>query len=316
MPLLAIFVHITVKMPSREKTIARSLTILLTSSRRETIINLAILIIRSFLPLLAIFLLRHYIDILTGEAGSGQVPQTSAITGLIAAVALTLLADDLLSSLGQYISKRQSFLLENHISSLIHNQSASLGLRFFEDPGFYDMLSRAARDISWRPAGMVADIILLLRGIISFIAMGYVLGTFGIIPLVVLVVVFLPVLWMKIRNSGRLYEARKAVTVHSRQASYFSWLLTGEKPAREVRLFGLAGYFEKLFRKHFAASKEPEIDAVRKNSIFEGAASFVKVIAFAGVLLYASFSYTRSEYYRRRTGDVYHCLQAGTGLSA
>jgi ATP-binding cassette subfamily B protein len=295
MSLLAIFVDIPVKMPFREKTINRSLKILLSSSRRESIISLMILIIRSFLPLAAIFLLKHYIDILTGEAGSGSVSQTHAITGLIMAVAITLLIDDLLSSLGQYISKKQSYLLENHIASLIHNHSATLGLRFFEDPGFYDKLSRAARDISWRPAGMVSDIILLLRGFISFIAMGYVLGAFGIIPLAVLTVVFLPVLWMKLRNSGRLYEARKAVTAHSRQASYFSWLLTGEKPAREVRLFGLAGYFEKLFRKHFAASKEPEIDAVRKNAILESAASVVKVVAFAGVLIYASFSYTRSD---------------------
>jgi ATP-binding cassette subfamily B protein len=295
MSLLAIFVHIPVKMPSREKTITRSLKILLSSSRRETIINVMILIIRSFLPLVAIFLIRYYIDRLTGEAGGGQASQANVITGLITAIALTLLTDDLLSSLGQYISKRQSYLLENHIASLIHNHSANLGLSFFEDPEFYDKLSRAARDISWRPAGMVSDIILLLRGVISFITMGYVLGTFGIIPLAVLVVVFLPVLWMKLRNSGRLYEARKSVTVHSRQSSYFSWLLTGEKPAREVRLFDLAGYFEKLFRRHFTASKEPEIAAVRKNAILESAASVVKVLALAGVLIYASFSYTRSD---------------------
>jgi ATP-binding cassette subfamily B protein len=295
MSLLAIFVHIPVKMPSRESTINRSLKILLTSSRRETIITMIILVIRSFIPLAAIFILRHYIDILTGAAGSDPVAPIRTITWLIVAVALTLLADDLLSSLGQYISKRQSFLLENHIASQIHNHSATLGLKFFEDPGFYDKLSRAARDISWRPAGMVSDTILLLRGCISCIAMGYVLGTFGIIPLVVLAVVFLPVLWMKVRNSGRLYETKKAVTAQSRQASYFSWLLTGEKPAREVRLFGLAGYFEKLFRKHFAASKEPEIAAVRKSAMLESGASVVKVLAFAGVLIYASLSYTRSE---------------------
>ena len=59
------------------------------------------------------------------------------------------------------------------------------------------------------------------------------------------------------------------MTSHSRQASYFSWLLTGEKPAREVRLFDLSGYFEKLFRKHFSASKEPEIVVVRKNAVIE-----------------------------------------------
>ena len=54
-------------MPSREKTIKRAVKILLDSSRHETIISLLILIIRSFLPLIAIFLIRYYIDRLTGE---------------------------------------------------------------------------------------------------------------------------------------------------------------------------------------------------------------------------------------------------------
>ena len=294
MPLLTIFVKITVKMPSREKILFRSLTILLSSSRRETIINLLILIIRSFLPLIAIFLIRYYIDRLTGGAEGGQTSTAGSVTGLITAMALILFADDMLSSLGQFISKKQSYLLENHIASLIHKHSSILGLKFFEDPEFYNKLSRAERDISWRPAGMVSDFILLLRGVISFLAMGYVLRTFGIIPLGILVVVFLPVLWMKIRNTGRLYDIRKSVTSHSRQASYFSWLLTAEKPAREVRLFDLSGYFEKLFRRHFSASKEPEIVVVRKNSVIESIASVVKVLAFAGVLIYATVSYTRS----------------------
>ncbi len=281
-------------MPGQERTIKRAVDILLDSSRKETIINLLILIIRSFLPLVAIFLIRYYVDRLTGGADGGQTSTAGSITGLIIAMALTLFADDLLSSLGQFISKKQSYLLENHIASLIHNHSSNLGLKFFEDPEFYNKLARAERDISWRPAGMVSDFILLLRGAVSFLAMGYVLRTFGVIPLGILVVVFLPVLWMKIRNTERLYGIRKSVTSHSRQASYFSWLLTGEKPAREVRLFDLSGYFEKLFKKHFSASREPEIVVVRKNAVIESLASIMKVLAFAGVLIYATISYTRS----------------------
>ena len=281
-------------MPGQERTIKRAVDILLDSSRKETIINLLILIIRSFLPLVAIFLIRYYVDRLTGGADGGQTSTAGSITGLIIAMALTLFADDLLSSFGQFISKKQSYLLENHIASLIHNHSSNLGLKFFEDPEFYNKLSRAERDISWRPAGMVSDFILLLRGAVSFLAMGYVLRTFGVIPLGILVVIFLPVLWMKVRNTERLYGIRKSVTSHSRQASYFSWLLTGEKPAREVRLFDLSGYFEKLFKKHFSASREPEIVVVRKNAVIESLASVMKVLAFAGVLIYATISYTRS----------------------
>ena len=295
MSLLTIFVNIPFNMPSPEKTIIRSFKILINSSRRETIINLLILIIRSFVPLIAVFLIRYFVDRLTGGAAGHQASPAISITGLVIAMALILFIDDLLAALGQYISKKQSYLLENHIASLIHNHSSILGLKFFEDPEFYDKLSRAARDISWRPTGMVSDFILLLRGVISFLAMGYVLGTFGILPLAVLVVVFVPVLWIKLSNSARIYEVRKSTTAHSRQASYFSWLLTGEKPAREVRLFGLSAYFEKLFRRNFAASKEPEIDIVRKNAILESITSVIKVLAFAGILIYATFSFTKSK---------------------
>jgi ATP-binding cassette subfamily B protein len=109
-----------------------------------------------------------------------------------------------------------------------------------------------------------------------------------------LVVIFLPVLFLRLRNSGRLYEVKKSVTAHSRQAAYFSWLLTGEKPAREVRLFDLGKFFEKHFHSSFAASKEPELRVIKANTNYEFLASFVKVMAFAGVLIYATALYIDS----------------------
>ncbi len=140
---------------------------------------------------------------------------------------------------------------------------------------------------------MISDLVLMVRGVVSFIAMGYVLRTFGIIPLAVIVVVFIPVLVIRWRNSARLYDTRQRTTEETRQASYFSWLLTGEKPAREVRLFGLGDYFERLFRKHFSASREPEIASVRKNAMADSIAAVVRVADFAGVLFYATASFLR-----------------------
>lgn len=278
----------------RRKIIARALRLLTESSGKETVASIIILIVRSFLPLVALFLIRNFVDTITGTAGEAAASSPAVFTWLILAMALTLLADDLLSYAGHYLSKKHSYLVESHISSLIHNHANSLGLRFFEDPLFHDRLARAAADISWRPAAMLNDLILMVRGVVSFIAMGYVLRTFGIIPLAVLVVVFIPVLLIRWRNSARLYQTRQKTTGDTRQASYFSWLLTGEKPAREVRLFDLGGYFEKLFRRHFRSSREPEIAAVRKNAVPDSLTSIVKVAAFAGVLFYATASFLRS----------------------
>ena len=282
-------------MKQQRKIISRSLGMLMKSSGKETAFSLVILTVRSFLPLVGVLLIRYYVDRITGITAGGELPVLSAVTGLIAAMAATLLADDLLANAGSYFTRKQSVRVEGHISSLIHRHAAGMGLRFFEDPAFHDGMSRAARDISWRPAAMVADMILLARGVISFIAMGYVLRTFGIIPLAVLALLFLPLLWIRYRNSSRLYRARRSVTPLTRQAAYFSWLLTGEKPAREVKLFGLGNYFERLFRSNFDGSKAPELEAVRKNTLLESAASLVKVAAFAGILVYASGAFVRSE---------------------
>jgi len=350
-------------MQPERNTIRRALGLLAESSPKETAISIIILIIRALLPLVAVLLLRYFVDQVTGATGSGMAERTaseafsaapgmetvSGIAGsgtgagntaeaaaagtgslpwggtgslpwggdgnipwsgggnlpwgggmpailiwLIAAMAVALLADDLLSYAGNYITRRHSFLVEGHISSLIHNHAGILGLKYFEDPLFHDRLERAARDISWRPAALVSDLILLLRGVISFIAMAFVLRNFGLVPLLILVAVFIPFLLVRARNSSRLWEARKKATADSRQASYFSWLLTGEKPAREVKLFDLGGYFDSLFRKHFRASKEPELETVKRNILPESLASLLKVAAFAGVLIYATSRYLAS----------------------
>lgn len=286
-------------MQSHDRIISRALRMLWNSSGRETAASITVQVLRSFLPLVAVLLIRFYVDRLTGGTGSeppsatgaGSLPALNTVMGLIIAMAVTLLADELLSYAGNYFARRQSFMVEGHISSLIHSHATGLGLRFFDDPVFYDRLSRAARDISWRPAAIVADMILLLRGVISFAVMAWVLRTFGIVPLAVLVVVFIPVLWIRFRNSSRMYKARKSVTTETRQAAYFSWLMTGEKPAREVRLFGLEDYFEKLFRHYFHAAKEPELKAAGKNTVTDSLASVLKVAAFAGILVYATGSY-------------------------
>ena len=262
-------------MRSKDNTTRRFIKLLTGSVWKESVVSAIILVIKSLLPLVGLLLLRSFVDTVTGTLGpdTGAVNETvtgavakpltgtlaegvsrifagnfpeggsviSSLIFIIAAMALLLLADDLLSFAGNYMTRKQSFLAEGHISSLIHAHAGRLGLRFFEDPMFHDRLERAARDISWRPAALIADFITVMRGVISFAAMAYILRNFGFIPLIILIIVFIPVLLIRVRNSGRLYETRKRVTSDSRQASYFSWLLTGEKPAREVKLFDLGG---------------------------------------------------------------------------
>lgn len=271
-------------MPIKERTVRRSVELLLDSSGRETFISVIILILRSLLPLAVLFLLKHYVDGITGG-------ETDGVLWMVGILVATLLTDDILSAWGGYTSRKQAYLLEKHITSLVHRRSVALGLRYFEDPVFHDLLSRAVRDISWRPAGLVSDTVLLARGAVSFLAMAVVLSKFSLVALGVLILAFLPVLWIRVRNSGRLYKVRKKVTPLSREASYFSWLLTGERPAREVKLFNLGSFFEGHYSKNFGASGDEELAAVKKNSSLETLASVMKMLIFGSILVYATLSF-------------------------
>lgn len=271
-------------MPIKERTISRSVELLLDCSGKETVISVIILILRSLLPLAVLFLIKHYVDGITGGEADG-------VLWLVGVLVVTLLADDILSAWGGYTSRKQAYLLEKHIATLVHRRSASLGLRYFEDPVFHDLLSRAVRDISWRPAGVVSDSVLLIRGVVSFLAMAVVLSKFSIVALGVMMLAFLPVLWIRIKNSARLYKVRKKVTPLSREASYFSWLLTGERPAREVKLFDLGSFFEAHYRKNFSMSGEEELAAGRKNSSLDTVASVIKMLIFGGILVYATLMF-------------------------
>ena len=119
---------------------SRALKVLLNSSGRETAVSVTVLVIRSFLPLVGVLLIRFYVDRLTGSPGSeplsapgaGPLSAPGTVAGLIIAMSLTLLVDELLSYAGQYFARRQSFLVEGHISSLIHNHATGLGMRLFD----------------------------------------------------------------------------------------------------------------------------------------------------------------------------------------
>ena len=81
------------------------------SSGKETSVSFIILTVRSFLPLVGVLLIRYYVDRITGVTGGAELPVLSAVTGLIAAMAATLLADDLLAAAGSWFTRKQSVRL-------------------------------------------------------------------------------------------------------------------------------------------------------------------------------------------------------------
>jgi len=84
-----------------------------------------------------------------------------------------------------------------------------------------------------------------------------------------LLIANLPGIWLRLHFAAILYNFHRRQTPEARKSAYFNWLLTGDRPSRELRLFGLGDYFTKLFRDSFLKQKEEELAIMKKRTLIE-----------------------------------------------
>jgi ATP-binding cassette subfamily B protein len=126
----------------------------------------------------------------------------------------------------------------------------------------------------------------MLRGFLSLVLMAGVLAFLHWTIAILLLAVNIPAIWLRLHYAGILYNFQKEQTPEARKTAYFNWLLTGDRPSRELRLFGLGEYFISLFKKSFRKTKDEEIRIVRKRTQIELVSDVVKAAAVLITLLY------------------------------
>ena len=142
---------------------------------------------------------------------------------------------------------------------LLHAKSVKLDLINFERPEYFDCLSRATREAPWRPNSILNNLVAFLRGLLSLLLMAGLILTLHWTLAVLLLVANIPAIWLRLHYAEILYNFQREQTPEARKSAYFNWLLTGDRPSREIRLFGLGNYFIDLFKKSFLKQKEDEI---------------------------------------------------------
>lgn len=249
-------------------------------------VNTAISVIQSVLPLAIVYLIKLLIDAITEAAGSGEGVLSKNLIILIAAVVIIYLADEILTDFGNFVRQKQSMKLEVYMYGLLHAKAIKLDLINFEHPGYYDCLSRAISEAPWRPNNILNNIVSMFRGLLSLVLMAGLLFTLHWAVALILVAVNIPGIWLRLHYADILYNFQRDQTPEARKSSYFNWLLTGERPSRELRLFGLGDYFTALFRKSFLKQKDQEIDIIRRRTQIELISNVVKAAALLGILLF------------------------------
>jgi ATP-binding cassette subfamily B protein len=146
------------------------------------------------------------------------------------------------------------------INGKILSKAVSLGLPRFEDPEFYDRMTRARREASSRPIGVVSDVFQIGQSALALA--GYIALLAGLGPgaLLGMILASLPATIAEVRFSNQQFRLRSRRAPESRKLNYLEYVLANDAHAKEVKLFELGapllrryqGLAEHIFREDTA----------------------------------------------------------------
>ncbi len=200
-----------------------------------------------------------------GPFGSVHGPVFTAVGAIVALAIVQLLLFAITALLGTIRNITQQ-LLQNavamRIQLMVMEKAASLDLQFYEDPASYDLLRRAQTDSINRPVMMISTAFGLVQTLLTFITMIALLV--AVSPLLALIALIspIPAFIADTRYGWWGYNIARWGSRLLRRMNYLVTLVTTDRFAKEVKLFGLGGYFiarYKLIAEAFYASQRRQV---------------------------------------------------------
>ncbi len=215
---------------------------------RLTAASIVLTLVQSLPFTLTLYLNKLIIDaIVNGLRTPDKAAALRHTLTLIAVTGGVMLLDNLLSELGDLIREAQSQLVTNHISAIVHSKAIAVDLEAYENPRYYDTLSRVQRDAAFRPTQVVRSLMQIGQSGINLLAVAGLLFSLHWAVALLLFAVTLPGAWVQLRYSGQMYRWQRKRTPTERQVSYFNWMLANDQTAKEIRLFNLGPLFIRRF---------------------------------------------------------------------
>ncbi|MGQ4879007.1 ABC transporter ATP-binding protein [Billgrantia sp. LNSP4103-1] len=236
----------------------RALVLVWQTSRALTLGLALCTLVAGVLPAVAAWIGQLIVDAvveaMTYHRESGSTPTFASLwpvlryvlaeAGVIAAIALAQ----------RGLSAQQSLLralLGQKVNVMILEKAGTLSLGQFEDSEFYDKLTRARREASTRPLGLVNKTFSLLQNAISLASFGVLLVQFSPWAILILVIGALPVFVSEAKFSGDAFRLFRWRSPQTRMQIYLETVLAREDSIKEVKLFGLEPLLLDRYRRIF-----------------------------------------------------------------
>lgn len=133
--------------------------------------------------------------------------------------------------------------LGTDVNVAILERATRLELRHFEDPEFYDRLTRARREASSRPVSLVTESFALVQNALTLAGYAVLLAQFDPWIVAILMLSTVPATVAEMRYAKTAFRLRNWRSQDSRRLMYLEHVLANDEHVKEVKLFGLAPLF-------------------------------------------------------------------------
>lgn len=186
--------------------------------------------------------------------------------------------------------------LGTDVNVAILERATKLELRHFEDPEFYDKLTRARREASSRPLSLVLDAFGLVQNFLTLAGYAALLVRFSAWIVLALMAATIPATIAEMKYSKASFRLRNWRSPESRRLMYLEYVLANDEHAKEVKLFGLGplflGRYRELAEKFHREDSKLAVKrtwvttllAFIATGVFYGSYAFMALLAAAGRL--------------------------------
>lgn len=279
-----------------------------------TLADLALVLVQVPLPLITLYLMKLTVDAVTRNIGAADTSGAFREAALfVALMGLISVGSALLGLVSGLVKQLQSIAVTDYMYGIIHAKSVAVDLEYYENPEYYDTLRRAQREASYRPLRILQNLVQLGQSGLSLLALGGLLLTFHWIIALVLMLTVVPGFLISLRYTGKMYRWQRERTAAERESSYFDWMLTGDRHAKEIRLFDLGALFIRRFRDLRLTLRRERFQLARRQA-FESL--FAQLITAAAVYGSYAFVVYRTIQGENSLGDLviyYQAFQRGQG---
>ncbi len=220
----------------------RTLRLVWQSSPRRLVGVGLLTVLAAALPVGIAWVGKLIVDGVVAAHGATGAARTAALDDVLFWVLVELalvaglgLVERLLTLLRQLIGSR----LAIDINVQIMEKALTLELRHFEDPRFYDQLTRARREASSRPLSLVQENFQIVRSALTLAGYAALLIRFSPWAVAGLLVAAIPAFIAEARFSNTAFRLRNWRSPESRRLNYLEYVLGNDEHAKEVKLFGL-----------------------------------------------------------------------------